>query len=169
MYASKGRQIFCVISVGFIIAALFLWQTTDVMMPRILGVKAAPLIPAVIYIGMRWQWAGGLIAGLICGILMDITSVVADGFNAVVLTTIGFLCGTLITYLFNDNIQVALLFGFVGCAFYYIAYWVVFFAPSETSGAYSHLIRYTLTEIAYTFIITLPLYFIFGYIKRHFS
>ena len=79
------------------------------LFPEIFGVKANPLIPLVICIGMFEREIAGAVLGMLAGILWDSVSPMGDGYNALLLMLAGAAAGLLIDYLMRNNLMTALL------------------------------------------------------------
>ena len=94
---------------GVLLLAALL-QNTNGLLPSFLGIRAMPLIPAVVCIAMFERELPGMFFGVIAGLFWDMSSVSGGHFHAVLLTVIAFVCGALITHLMRNNFITAALF-----------------------------------------------------------
>lgn len=146
-----------------LILAVHILQNTRGLFPEIFGVKANPLIPLVICIGMFEREIAGAVLGMLAGILWDSVSPMGDGYNALLLMLAGAAAGLLIDYLMRNNLMTALLLSGFACLIYSVFY-VVFFllanllANGVDSTGYL-LIRYYIPAAVYSFLFT-PLWYI---------
>ncbi len=108
-----------------LILAVHILQNTRGLFPEIFGVKANPLIPLVICIGMFEREIAGAVLGMLAGILWDSVSPMGDGYNALLLMLAGAAAGLLIDYLMRNNLMTALLLSGFACLIYSVFY-VVF-------------------------------------------
>lgn len=166
MAAYKHRNYLHYAAVGIILLVIFLLQNSIRLLPPLFSVRPLPLIPAVICTAMFEREKVGFIAGLMCGILMDINSVRLCGFNAVILLIFGCVTGLLVTHLFTNSPLSAFFLSGCACLIYYVVYWLAFWAFSGTEGVLLYLVRYSLVGAAYTWLYTLPCYLIFRAISR---
>lgn len=88
-----------------LILAVHILQNTRGLLPEIFGVKANPLIPLVICIGMFEREIAGAVLGMLAGILWDSVSPMGDGYNALLLMLAGAAAGLLIDYLMRNNLM----------------------------------------------------------------
>lgn len=113
-----------------LILAVHILQNTRGLFPEIFGVKANPLIPLVICIGMFEREIAGAVLGMLAGILWDSVSPMGDGYNALLLMLAGAAAGLLIDYLMRNNLMTALLLSGFACLIYSVFY--VVFSCSQT-------------------------------------
>ena len=152
-------------ALGLITIALFVIQSIP-LLPRIAAVCAMPLLPLVFCIGVFNNEAVGFVFGLLAGLLMDITSSASDGFNALVLTVFGLGVALLTEYLFNDRLVTTCLLSFIFTAGYYLLYWLFFVVGRGYEGAGVYLVRFTLPAVIYTWVFTVPFYYLARYIRK---
>ena len=106
------------LAAGLVLVALL--QNTNGLLPTFAGIRAMPLVPAVVCIAMFEREMTGMFFGLFAGLLWDGTASTHGHFHAVLLTTIAFLCSALITHLFRNNFITAALFSGAGLLVYNI-------------------------------------------------
>lgn len=146
------------ICLALILLLISVIQNTDGFFPQIFGVRALLLIPAVVCISMFERDLCGMALGLFAGALWDITASGAS-FNALFLTAVGFLCGTLINTIMRNNVVTALILSTLSAIIYNIAYWLFHYVFAGLDSAAYMLLRYYLPGIAYT-VVFVPLIFI---------
>lgn len=96
------------LAAGLVIVALL--QNTNGLLPSFLGIRAMPLVSAVVCIAMFEREMTGMFFGLFAGLLWDSAASTHGHLHAVLLTVIAFACSALITHLFRNNFITATLF-----------------------------------------------------------
>ena len=89
--------------------AVALLQNTVGFLPSFFGIRAMPLIPAVVCAAMFERELPGMFFGVFAGLLWDSASPTGGNFYAVILTVIAFACGALITHVMRNNFLTAIL------------------------------------------------------------
>ncbi|MGN0468496.1 MAG: hypothetical protein ACI4GY_07225 [Acutalibacteraceae bacterium] len=143
-----------------IITAVF--QNAKGAVPSIAGVHAVLLVPLTVSIAMHEKSISAMLFGAFGGIMLDMFSSAADGFFAVTLTVIAFVCSLLVTFEMRNNILTALLMSFCSsflCTFFY---WLFFFLIKHYDMAAYVYFRYYFTSAIYTTVFV----FIYYYIVR---
>ncbi len=156
--AQRKKMIIRRVILALIILTLSVMQNTDGFFPQIFGIRALPLIPAVVCIAMFERDIPGMLFGLFAGALWDIFAS-GNNFNALFLLTVGFLCGTLINTVMRNNVVTASLLSAVFILIYSIGYWLFHFVFAGIDSAAHMLARYYLPGAAYTLIFA-PIIFI---------
>lgn len=151
---------------GFLVLFLYLFQVTPRLLPSIGGVLPVPLVPLTIVIAMREYEGAGAAFGLVCGLLMDITSASSMGSHAILLLLLGFFSSLLVNSLLNDTLRTALLLGATGTAIYCITHWIVTCVLSGLQGTVGFLFHRYLPVFVYTLIFLIPLYYFVGWIEH---
>lgn len=142
---------------ALILLVLSVLQNTQGFFPEILGARALPLIPAVVCIAMNERDLPGLAFGLFAGALWDI-SASGNSFNALLLMTVGFLCGTLINTVMRNNIVTASILTAAVLLIYNVGYWFFKFVITGYGSAVQVLLFRYLPGAAYSLAL-LPLMF----------
>lgn len=152
------------IAISLIFALLYLLQYSFKLVPKINGATALLIVPAVIAIGARLgEWCG-FTYGLIFGFLLDSVSANTVFFSAVCLALIGFFAGFLISHFFNRNIISVIILGLGGCLSYF-ALKLLVYAFQGCDGLWDFFVYHSLPSAIYSFVFTLPLFFLFGKIS----
>ncbi len=149
------------ISISLVFALLYLLQYSFRIVPKINGATALLLVPAVIAAGARLgEWCG-FAYGLVFGFLLDSISANVVFFSSVCLALIGFLSGFLISHLFNRNIISVIILGLGGC-FAFFTFKLFIYIFHGCSGIWDYFIYHSLPSALYSFIFTVPLFYLFG-------
>lgn len=146
------------ICLALILLLVSVIQNTDGFFPQLFGVRALLLIPAVVCVAMFERDFHGMLLGLFAGALWDIFAS-GGSFNALFLTAVGFLCGTLINTIMRNNVVTAFILSTVSAIIYNIGYWLFHYILGGLDRAAFMLLRYYLPSIAYT-VVFVPLIFI---------
>lgn len=146
-------------ALGLLMLLVFTLQSVPVL-PRIAGVLPLPVLSLMLCIAVFNNESTGFAFGLIAGVLMDLTSSVTDGWNAVVLTLFGLVVALLTEYLFNDRLLTTALLSFFFTAAYYLLYWLFFVVSRGYAGAGEYLLRFSLPALLYTWVFTFPFYYV---------
>ena len=123
------------------------------------------LVPSVVFCAMFMGEWGGAMTGLFVGVCMDCVMPKAVCFNALLLLSIGCLCGLFAHYVMHRNVYSALLLSSASVATYFFLKWIVFYAFTVEGAGYI-LWNYVLPSFFFTVLISLPLYFLFSLILK---
>ncbi len=141
-------------------------QNTDGLFPEIFGVRAMLLIPAVVCISMHERDIPGIFFGLFAGLLWDAFSAGQHNFNAIMLTTIGFICGALIGSIVRNNLVTALLFTSTAVFVYNTVYWLTAYLFHFYAGSFRVYFAFYLPSCIYTIAVMPAFYFLVRFIKN---
>lgn len=147
----------------------FTFQNTDGLFPDPFGIKALLLIPAVICISMFEREFAGIFYGLAAGVMLDSFSAQSLILNSLFFTCIGFIAGSLITYLMRNNLLCALIFTGVSSFIYTALIFFIYTAfDAEISPVYLYF-RYYFTSAIYTVMLTPLYYFLIRSVSKKFK
>ena len=136
-----------------------LLQNTVGFLPAFFGIRAMPLIPAVVCVAMFERELPGMFFGVFAGLLWDCASPNGGNFHAIVLTIIAFSCGALITHVMRNNFLTALLLSggalFVHESCCFVKDMVI---GGNLDAAYKVLTFYIPSGV-YSLLFALPIYF----------
>ena len=155
------------ICLALILLPVSVIQNTDGFFPQIFGVRALLLIPFVVCISMFERDIIGMLLGLFAGALWDIFASGAS-FNALFLTAVGFICGTLINTIMRNNVVTALILSTAAAFIYNICYWFFHYVFDGMDSAVYMLLRYYLPSIAYTIILVPLVFIIIRFVEKKF-
>lgn len=141
-------------------------QHTAGVIPAVFGAKAMVLIPLTVAVAVHEKSMAGLAFGVLAGALWDFASVRGDGFFAVVLAAVGFLCSSAVTYLMRKNILTALILtgGAVGLT--NVVYWLLFIQHKGYEGAASVLFTFYLPSALYSLLFIFLYYYLVAFIVK---
>ncbi len=167
MVENKKRMTYLThFSVSLVFALLYLLQYSLKLVPKINGATALLILPAVIAIGARLgEWCG-FAYGVVFGFLLDSVSADTVFFSTVCLALIGFASGFLISHLFNRNIVSVIILGLGGC-FTFFALKLCVYAFNGCKGIWDYFVYHSLPSTIYSFVFTLPLFYLFGKITGY--
>jgi len=146
----------------------FIFQTT-VDLFRIFGVKPILILPIILFIAMmEGEWAGALV-GVIGGLFWDVAADKLIGFNAIILLLLTVSAALLSMYLIRVNfwnsilvvLASALIQGLIDFLFSYLIWGHEF--------TYVILLRMILPTVAYTVLVSAPIFFLMRKIHRSFT
>ncbi len=152
------------IAVLVVLTALF--QHTKGALPVIGGVRAMPLVVLVAVIALFERSLAGLLFGLLAGVLWDFASSTGDGFFAVVLCLVGFLCGVASSFVLRNNIFSALFVSAVSLVSCLGVYWFCFVYLKGYDPQAEHLFGYYLPSCIYSLAFTPVYYYLIRAVKR---
>lgn len=155
------------ICLALILLPVSVIQNTDGFFPQIFGVRALLLIPFVVCISMFERDIVGMFLGLFAGALWDIFASGAS-FNALFLTAVGFICGTLINTIMRNNVVTAFILSTAATVIYNICYWLFHYVFGGLDSAAYMLLRYYLPSIAYTVILVPLVFIIIRFVEKKF-
>ena len=150
---------------GVLFLFLFLLQYAGVF-PAIQGARPLLLVAVTITSAMFLrQWAGAAF-GAVAGMLMDAVTGGTGCFHTLTLLIFGCAAGLLITCLFNNTLGVSLLLQAGFLLFYVTLRWLFFYLiPGYDNPGYL-FVKYGLGDFIYTFVLSIPLYFLIRRLMR---
>ncbi|HCC35117.1 MAG TPA: hypothetical protein DEQ02_05580 [Ruminococcaceae bacterium] len=164
-YRKGGNEFLRHALYAVILILCYMLQSAGIL-PRIYGISALPVIPAVTGIAMLESDTAGIFYGLAAGILMDFGSVGFPGFNAVLLMTAGCTVGLMITLLLRRS-KISAVLMTSGVLFVYVTlHWLFFYLFAGHSQAFYHYVRYSLPCAFYSLITFFVIYPILSLIRR---
>ncbi len=138
-----------------------LLQTTLIEYLSICGVKPMLLVAIAICAVLAYGLIPGAVTGLVCGVIMDITSGRGVGLSALLLMYICISCGLIRPGIFKEKIGVVMLFTFCGDVLFGFLYaFFLLFAWGKGSLDFI-LINRLLPEGILTAIAAIPIFLIF--------
>ncbi len=146
----------------------FIFQTT-VDLFEVFGVKPIWILPFIIFIAMfEGEWSGAIF-GVIGGLFWDAAAGKLLGFNAIILLVLTVSAALLSMYLIRVNfwnsllvvLTASLLQGLIDYLFYYLIWGYDF--------NYLILLQKILPTVAYTTVISIPIFFLMRKISRGLS
>ena len=165
--SNRKKLILRRICLALILLPVSVIQNTDGFFPQIFGVRALLLIPFVVCISMFERDIVGMFLGLFAGALWDIFASGAS-FNALFLTAVGFICGTLINTIMRNNVVTAFILSTAATVIYHICYWLFHYVFGGLDSAAYMLLRYYLPSIAYTVILVPLVFIIIRFVEKKF-
>jgi len=141
-------------------------QNTKGLFPEIFGVRAMLLIPAVVCISMHEREISGIFFGLFAGLLWDNISAGPSSFNAIMLTTIGFVCGALIGTIMRNNLVTALLLTGASVFAYNTIYWLIAYVFHSYAGAGMAYLTFYFPACIYTIVLMPGFYYLVRFIRN---
>lgn len=152
------------IAVLIVLTALF--QHTRGALPVLYGVRAMPLVALVAVVALFERSLAGLLFGLFAGVLWDFASASGDGFFAVMLCLVGFLCGLASSFVLRNNVFSAFAVSFVSLFVCLTAYWFGFIYLKGYDSSVSLFLRYYIPSCFYTLAFTPIYYYLIQGVKR---
>ncbi len=145
----------------------FLAQSTKGLAVEIGQAHLCFVIPTVICICMFEKEKAGCWFGLAGGLLMDLTSPVIPGYNALMLLITGTAVGLLITNLLRNTLLTAFVFCSVSLFLYESFYWLFFvFLKGTVSPSGIYWSNYFMTFFWSTLLLVVPVYLIFRAVNK---
>lgn len=124
------------------------------------------LVPFVVCVAMYERSLTGLIYGLVSGALWDFASSGADGMYTLMLTTIGFGTGIVVTLYVRKKLVSALALSLASSVAVSVAYWLVFILRKGYEGSFGILLTHFLPLAVYSAIFAVGYYYIIGLIIK---
>ena len=108
------------------------------------GIRPLALPMLVVAVAIEYGYAAGGVMGLAAGILMDLYTVPAVGFNTVMLVATGIGCGLLVRYFFMRNLPSTAVVCLAASFQYYLFYFLVCKVLPGMTDAFSYFLRFSL-------------------------
>lgn len=154
------------LAAGLLAAALL--QNTVGLLPTFFGIRAMPLIPAVVCVAMFERELPGMFFGVFAGLLWDCASPYGGHFHAIILTIIAFTCGALITHVMRNNFLTALLL----CGSALLVHESCCFVKDMVIGgnldASYKILTFYIPSGVYSLLFALPIYFAVRAVEKKF-
>ena len=143
---------------ALLVVATALFQNTKGALPEFHGVRAMPLAVLVAVIALFERSFAGFAFGFLSGVLWDFSLADGDGFFAVLLCLIGFICGAASSFFLRNNIFSALFVSFVSALVTIGSYWVFFLFLKGYDPSAKLLLSFYLPSCFYTLLFS-PIYY----------
>lgn len=141
-----------------ICAVILLLQSTGLITLQIKTASTMLIIPATVYAGFYFGCYLGAVFGFVSGVLLDIYSSTLV-YNTVALAVCGFVCGIVVTYLFNRNLAAASVLNSVFSILYFLVKWLIVYAFSDPVPQFV-LWNFCVPSAVYTAVCGIALYFV---------
>ena len=120
------------------------------------------LVPFVVCVAMYERSLTGLAYGLVAGALWDFASSGADGMYTLMLTTIGFGTGIVVTLYVRNKLISAFALSLCSCSAVSVAYWLVFILRKGYEGSWGILFTHFLPLAVYSALFAAVYYYVIG-------
>lgn len=124
------------------------------------------LVPFVVCVAMYERTLTGLAFGVLAGALWDFASTGADGMFTLMLSTIGFATGVIITFYIRNRLVSAVALTFVSSLAVSVAYWMIFVLRKGFDGTWIILLTRFLPVAVYSTLFVFVYYFLVGFIIK---
>ena len=124
------------------------------------------LIPFVVCVAMYERSLTGLAFGVIAGALWDFASTGADGMFTLMLATIGFAVGIVITFYVRNRLFSAFVLTLMSSTAVSVAYWMLFVLRKGFEGTWMILLTRFLPMALYTALFVVVYYYLIGFIVK---
>ena len=158
---AKRRAAFALLVV---LAALL--QSTKGVLPVISGARAFLMVPLCMAIAMTETAVAAMLFGVLGGVLLDICSAGGDGFFAVTLCVLCFVCSTLVSFCFQNNLPACLLLNAAALLVCISAHWVLFVLFKGYEGAGGIFLHHYLAGAFYSLLFAPLAFWLVRAIKR---
>ena len=162
---SMKKVIRCTICVLYVFLLLII-QTTVLDSVRIFGVMPNLLLTATICVSLLTEDYRGLIFGVACGLLLDITGGRMIGINSLLCTYVSFGVIWICDKLYNNNEIVAAIFTFVITFIYCLVFYIFNFLIWGQGDILYALLRKILPEMLYNTVLAIFVYPLSKFIIR---
>ena len=124
------------------------------------------LIPFVVCVAMYERSLSGLLYGVLAGTLWDFGSTGADGMYTLMLATIGFSVGMIITFYVRNRLFSAFVLTLASSTAVSVAYWMIFVLRKGFEGTWAILLSRFLPIALYTAVFVFIYYYLIGFIVK---
>lgn len=124
------------------------------------------LVPFVVCVAMYERTLTGLAFGVLAGALWDFASTGADGMFTLMLSTIGFGTGVIITFYIRNRLVSAVALTFVSSLAVSVAYWMIFVLRKGFDGTWIILLTRFLPVALYSTLFVFVYYYLVGFIIK---
>lgn len=124
------------------------------------------LVPFVVCVAMYERSLTGLAYGVLAGALWDFASTGADGMFTLMLATIGFGTGIIITFYVRNRLFSAFVLTLVSSLAVSVAYWMLFVLRKGFDGTWTILLTHFLPLALYSSLFVFVYYYLIGFIVK---
>lgn len=124
------------------------------------------LVPFVVCVAMYERSLTGLAYGFVAGALWDFASSGADGMYTLMLTTVGFAVGIIVTLYIRNRLFSAVVLSLGSSAAVSVAYWLVFIMRKGYEGSFGILFTHFIPLAVYSSVFAIIYYYIIGLIIK---
>jgi len=139
-------------------ALLFIVQSTPGFFPTVGGVRPILLVPAALSVALFEGDMGGMVAGMVCGLMVDFGYGDTLGFHAILLAVMGYVLGSMTMELFRTNLLVLMIYGLLAIPTLVLAEWVFQYVLMGYDHVGYVLWTHYVPILFYTFLMLPPLY-----------
>ena len=150
------------------VALVALLQNTNGLLPSVFGIRAMPLVAAVVCIAMFEREMTGMFFGVFAGLLWDSMAPTHGHFHAVLLTVIAFASSSLITHLFRNNFITATLFTGAALLLYNLACIVRDLVIGAHMDAAYTILTFYIPSGVYSLLFVAAFYFLVRAVEKKF-
>lgn len=163
----KNLSFFRYFAYALLIVVFSVLQGTPNLLPEILGGKPLLLFSFAISIASVEEKIPSLILGAVCGVVIDILSGGTIGFFAIILTLLCYFESHIFSTYFVSGFLQVMVFALVSIPLVIGVYFLLFtvFAGIPDSGIL--FVNHYISRIVYTFVMTIPIYFVTRFIHNN--
>ena len=141
---------------------LYILQTALFPYFELGGIVPNLLLILTTFYGFMRDKREGMIAGFVCGIVLDFSTGLLFGVHTLALLLIGFLNGFFRRIFFGDDVKLPILFTGISDLFYGMFMYVFFFIPRGSTHFSYYLKSVMIPEAIYSVMVAFVLYFIYA-------
>lgn len=145
---------------GIEILILYILQGTPHLIPEICGATPVLLICTALTIAAFEEEIPALFFGLACGVMCDIALSNTVGYFAIVLTALCYFEAFIFSDLIVKSFLNSMLYALCSCIVVISLYFVFFYIFKGYGNITYYFVNHYLSRIIYTFILTIPVYFL---------
>ncbi len=165
----REKKILVIKNLLYFLFLLLLFVIGEIPKLDVMGAKAVPVIAAVVAIAMAEDNLYGGIYGFIAGLMVDTYAAHIFGLASAVFAILGFVSGSLVIYLLQDNMRTAFILTLAFCTVYGIICHYVLYGMWEVEGAYLFFFAHTVPTILLTAAFSFPAYWAVKRIRAKFT
>ena len=165
----REKKILVIKNLLYFSAVLTLFVIGEIPKLDIMGIKAVPVISAVVAISMAEDNLYGGIYGFIAGLMADTYAAHIFGLASAVFAVLGFAAGSLVIYLLQDNLRTAVILTASFSGIYGIICHYVLYGMWDVEGGYLFFFFHTVPTVILTSAFAFPSYWLIKRIKAKIS
>ena len=154
---------------GIVVFLAYIIQTTILPHLKLFGVVPNLILVIVISFALYFRAFDAVVAGIILGVLADVFSGKAFGFNTVMYIIFALACGKLINKFIQLSALTASLVTFLGSVLYSLALYFTFFFLWGEFRILALFNEIILPEALYTMLISIPVLLIIKRLSKRFE
>lgn len=162
-----SRTFFRFFGYALLLIIFYVLQGSPFIIPEIFGGRPLILAAFALCIASFENTLPSVIFGALCGVLTDISLDGSIGYFAFALTIVCYVENFVFSRYFVPSFVTVTVFSFVSVLAVMLVYYLLFVLLSGLDSGCVLFVRHYISRIIYTFVVTIPLYFLTAFLNKN--